>query len=75
VEAVAGIDLEVAEGEIYAFLGPNGAGKTTVVRMLTTLLRPSGGRAVVAGLDVVADPPGYAGPSASPCRRRRSTRS
>jgi ABC-2 type transport system ATP-binding protein len=58
VEAVAGIDLEVAEGEIYAFLGPNGAGKTTVVRMLTTLLRPSGGRAVVAGLDVVADPAG-----------------
>jgi ABC-2 type transport system ATP-binding protein len=53
VVAVAGIDLEVAEGEIYAFLGPNGAGKTTTVRMLTTLLRPTGGRAVVAGFDVV----------------------
>ena len=55
--AVAGIDLDVAEGEIYAFLGPNGAGKTTSVRMLTTLLRPTGGRATVAGHDVVADAP------------------
>jgi ABC-2 type transport system ATP-binding protein len=53
VVAVAGIDLEVAEGEIYAFLGPNGAGKTTTVRMLTTLLQPTGGRAAVAGYDVV----------------------
>ena len=40
---MAGIDLEVAEGEIYAFLGPNGAGKTTTVRMLVTLLAPTGG--------------------------------
>jgi ABC-2 type transport system ATP-binding protein len=56
VLAVAGVDLEVAEGEIYAFLGPNGAGKTTTVRMLTTLLRPTGGSARVAGHDVVADP-------------------
>jgi ABC-2 type transport system ATP-binding protein len=55
VRAVAGVDLEVAEGEIYAFLGPNGAGKTTTVRMLTTLLRPTGGQARVAGYDVVAD--------------------
>ncbi len=55
VKAVCGIDLEVAEGEIYAFLGPNGAGKTTTVRMLTTLLRPTGGSARVAGHDVVAD--------------------
>ena len=53
--AVAGIDLEVEEGEIYSFLGPNGAGKTTTVRMLTTLLRPSAGSARVAGHDVVAD--------------------
>jgi ABC-2 type transport system ATP-binding protein len=53
VVAVAGIDLEVAEREIYAFLGPNGAGKTTTVRMLTTLLRPTGGSAIVAGFDVV----------------------
>jgi ABC-2 type transport system ATP-binding protein len=58
VLAVAGIDLEVAEREIYAFLGPNGAGKTTTVRMLTTLLRPTGGSARVAGHDVVEDPSG-----------------
>jgi ABC-2 type transport system ATP-binding protein len=55
ITAVAGVDLEVEEGEIYAFLGPNGAGKTTIVRMLTTLLRPTGGTATVAGYDVVAD--------------------
>jgi ABC-2 type transport system ATP-binding protein len=56
VVAVAGVDLEVSEREIYAFLGPNGAGKTTTVRMLTTLLRPTGGSARVAGHDVVAEP-------------------
>jgi ABC-2 type transport system ATP-binding protein len=55
VLAVRGIDLQVAEGEIYGFLGPNGAGKTTTVRMLTTLLLPTGGRASVAGYDVVDD--------------------
>src|SRR5690554_1788784 len=55
VLAVAGVDLAVEEGEIYAFLGPNGAGKTTTVRMLTTLLRPTGGSASVAGHDVVAE--------------------
>ena len=55
VFAVRGIDLDVAEGEIYAFLGPNGAGKTTTVRMLTTLLRPTGGTAKVAGHDVVSE--------------------
>ncbi|MDQ4041453.1 MAG: ATP-binding cassette domain-containing protein [Actinomycetota bacterium] len=55
VEAVRGIDLTVARGEIFGFLGPNGAGKTTTVRMLCTLLPPSGGRARVANLDVVAD--------------------
>ena len=43
MRAVQGVDLEVAEGEIYAFLGPNGAGKTTTVRMLTTLLKPTAG--------------------------------
>ncbi|MBA2566205.1 MAG: ATP-binding cassette domain-containing protein [Thermoleophilaceae bacterium] len=56
LRAVAGIDMAVAEGEIYAFLGPNGAGKTTTVRMLTTLLRPTAGTARVAGHDVVGDP-------------------
>jgi ABC-2 type transport system ATP-binding protein len=56
LRAVAGIDLEVAEGEVYGFLGPNGAGKTTTVRMLVTLLRPTGGRALVAGYDVATEP-------------------
>jgi ABC-2 type transport system ATP-binding protein len=58
VEAVRGIDLEVAAGELVAFLGPNGAGKSTTLRMLTTLLRPTSGSAEVAGYDVVADPAG-----------------
>jgi ABC-2 type transport system ATP-binding protein len=56
VKAVQGVDLEVGEGEIYGFLGPNGAGKTTTMRMLTTLLLPTGGRATVAGHDVVGEP-------------------
>jgi ABC-2 type transport system ATP-binding protein len=56
IKAVDGVDLEVATGEIYGFLGPNGAGKTTTVRMLTTLLQPTGGRAVVAGYDVAQEP-------------------
>jgi len=55
IRAVDGLDLEVREGEIYGFLGPNGAGKTTVVRILTTLLRPTAGRALVAGRDVVTE--------------------
>jgi ABC-2 type transport system ATP-binding protein len=52
VTAVAGIDLQVAPGEIYGFLGPNGAGKSTTVLMLTTLLPPSSGRATVGGFDI-----------------------
>jgi ABC-2 type transport system ATP-binding protein len=55
-EAVAGIDLDVATGEIYGFLGPNGAGKSTTVKILCTLLAPTSGAATVAGYDVVADP-------------------
>src|SRR3954453_8257059 len=57
VRAVDGIDLRVAEGEIYGFLGPNGAGKSTTVHMLTTLLPPTGGSARVAGFDVVRQGP------------------
>jgi ABC-2 type transport system ATP-binding protein len=53
IRAVDGIDLSIPEGQIFGFLGPNGSGKTTTVRMLTTLLRPTAGRAEVAGLDVV----------------------
>jgi ABC-2 type transport system ATP-binding protein len=56
VEAVAGIDLCVARGEVFGFLGPNGAGKTTTLRMLSTLLPPSGGEATVAGCDLRRDP-------------------
>jgi ABC-2 type transport system ATP-binding protein len=57
VRAVDGIDLAVAEGEIYGFLGPNGAGKSTTVHILTTLLPPTDGRARVAGFDVVKEGP------------------
>jgi ABC-2 type transport system ATP-binding protein len=56
VEAVAGVDLSVARGEIFGFLGPNGAGKTTTMRMLVTLLPPSGGVATVAGFDLLREP-------------------
>ena len=53
VKAVDGVDLQIQPGEIFGFLGPNGAGKSTTVRMLTTLLRPTGGTGRVAGFDVV----------------------
>jgi ABC-2 type transport system ATP-binding protein len=56
VQAVRGVDLRVEAGEIFGFLGPNGAGKTTTLRMLTTVLRPSAGRATVAGADLFKDP-------------------
>ena len=56
VEAVRGVDLDVQAGELVGFLGPNGSGKTTTLRMLTTLLLPTGGEATVAGHDVVSDP-------------------
>jgi len=56
IEAVRGVTFTVAAGEIFGFLGPNGAGKTTTIKMLATLLRPTSGRASLAGYDVVARP-------------------
>jgi ABC-2 type transport system ATP-binding protein len=56
VEAVVGVDLNVRAGEIFGFLGPNGAGKTTTLRMLATLLPPSGGSATVAGCNLLTQP-------------------
>jgi len=58
VNAVTDLDLEVRHGELVAFLGPNGAGKTTSLRMLTTLLPPTSGTAMVAGHNVLTDPAG-----------------
>jgi ABC-2 type transport system ATP-binding protein len=56
VVAVAGIDLHVAAGQIFGLLGPNGAGKSTTIKMLATLVEPSGGSATVAGFDLMRDP-------------------
>ncbi|WP_426365785.1 ATP-binding cassette domain-containing protein [Streptomyces sp. E-08] len=56
VRALDGVDLDVPEGTVLGLLGPNGAGKTTAVRVLTTLIKPDSGRAVVAGIDVLRHP-------------------
>ncbi|MDQ2742575.1 MAG: ATP-binding cassette domain-containing protein [Chloroflexota bacterium] len=56
VNAVDGISFEVPRGEVFGLLGPNGAGKTTTIGILTTRVRPSGGRATIAGIDVARDP-------------------
>jgi ABC-2 type transport system ATP-binding protein len=56
VQALDGVSFAVREGEVFGLLGPNGAGKSTTVRVLATLTKPDGGRAVVAGHDVAADP-------------------
>src|SRR5437763_3667930 len=55
IDAVRGVSFEVAAGEVFGFLGPNGAGKTTTINMLCTLAKPTGGRARVAGHDIVAE--------------------
>jgi ABC-2 type transport system ATP-binding protein len=55
VQAVRGVDFEVATGEVFGFLGPNGAGKTTTINMLCTLVKPTAGSASVAGHDVVSE--------------------
>jgi len=52
LKAVDGVSFEIEEGEIFGFLGPNGAGKTTTINMLTTLLKPTGGKAEITGLDI-----------------------
>jgi daunorubicin resistance ABC transporter ATP-binding subunit len=56
VQAVRGIDLDIAQGEFFGLLGPNGAGKSTTIGMLTTLIHPTGGQAWVAGTEVTKDP-------------------
>jgi len=56
VRALDGVSFQVPQGTVLGLLGPNGAGKTTAVRVLSTLLRPTSGRAMVAGVDVLADP-------------------
>ena len=56
LRAVEGLDLEVSQGEFFAFLGPNGAGKTTTIKMLAGLLKPTGGSALVGGFDIQKEP-------------------
>src|SRR5438477_10991315 len=56
VEAVKGIDFEVAPGEVFGLLGPNGAGKSTTIGMLTTTVAPTKGSARLAGFDVASEP-------------------
>ncbi len=61
VPAVVDVSFDCHPGSIFGLLGPNGAGKTTTLRILSTVLRPTGGRAVIAGFDVGVDPAGVRG--------------
>ena len=72
--AVDGIDFDVARGEIFGFLGPNGCGKTTTIRMLTGTIAPDGRQAPMLGDDVVANPSGSSGASATCPRSSRCSR-
>lgn len=58
IDAVTGVSFEAHYGEIFGLLGPNGAGKTTTLRMLSTILTPTGGSAAIAGKDIISDPDG-----------------
>jgi ABC-2 type transport system ATP-binding protein len=64
VEAVRGIDFQVAPGEVFGLLGPNGAGKSTTIGMLTTTIKPTSGSARLAGFDVARHTPSPPGRSA-----------
>ena len=74
VAAVDDVSFEVDAGEIFAFLGPNGAGKTTTIKMLTTLLKPTGGAIEIDGLDLRNSHMRSASDSESFFRTRASTR-
>ena len=74
VEAVGGVDLEVARGEIFAFLGPNGAGKTTTVEILEGFREPTAGEVSVLGVDPRVRAASGATASAPCCRSRRPSR-
>lgn len=56
VQAVKGVSFDIQEGEFFSFLGPNGAGKSTTIQMITTLLKPTSGKAEIAGFDVINEP-------------------
>ena len=73
-EALCGVDFEMPRATVLGVLGPNGAGKTTAVRILTTLLKPDAGRAVIDGIDVVADPRRRPGPHRAHRAVRRGRR-
>src|SRR5258708_36945937 len=54
LKAVDGVSFEIEQGEVFGFLGPNGAGKSTTINMLTTMIRPTSGKAIVCGFDVLS---------------------